>query len=152
MEAVPALADLEHPAVQALGGQIERVGVDRLPVHPHPALPDQPARLARGEVELRRDQGRQVHDPVLRAHVGDLDLVRQLALDVDPVEPRLGLRTGARAAETVDQPPRQLALGLVGMALGVEPLAEQQPVLAGTASGTLISFPNISSGGSLTAT
>ena len=49
----------------------------------------------------------------VRGEVDLLDLLRRAVVDEDAVEVLLGRRAGPVAVEAVDDPPRQLALGLV---------------------------------------
>src|SRR5262249_2796719 len=111
------LADLEH-LIDKLGPRhLEGVGVDRLAAEPDPALLDQPAGLARAELEAGTDQLRQQdrpgHAPGVRADVPLGDVLGDAAIDEDAVEGILRPLPRAGAVEAVDDLSPERALGLV---------------------------------------
>ena len=95
----PSPTHLKHTATELGDGELERIAAHRLPSETHPTLLDQPSgvRVRIGEAEEREERGEvdaSPHDH-LRGDRDVWDLLGELALAVDAVEPRLGGRAGA---------------------------------------------------------
>ena len=102
----PSPAHLEHAATELGDGELERIAAHRFPSETYPTLLDQPPGVGVriGEAEEREERGEV--DAPLHDHVrGDRDLrdlLGELALAVDAVEPRLGGRARADPLVQVD--------------------------------------------------
>src|SRR5689334_18918095 len=83
------LAELEHRAVEPLGGNIELIAIENLAIQLDAALGEQAPRLGPRHAEVVAHQGRQMHRIVAR-ELRLLDLVRNAPLHEQAVEVLLG--------------------------------------------------------------
>src|SRR5215211_4278568 len=85
-----ALADLQHGAIEALGGDVEVVGAERLAVELDPALGEHPPGIRAREPEPLRQQSGHVDLAVARAHRQLGHLLGRLVAHEQAVEVLLG--------------------------------------------------------------